>query len=236
MTTDTTQAALIQVLDRHTSIETVEFLRIALPPSVENRPGATPELTAYAQKARDTKFDGDSFTETFLAIAEEQGGLDAALAVVGFHQPLSEAVETIQLARSDVDLDSLNDLAARTPDNQMLVVTSLVRTVLGARAHLPLLDLKLAARPDHDAIAASVAARLGGGFVVNSGSSYHLYGDRLMSDDEFTRWLLTAQLLTRCVDTRWVTHQLIEGRAALRLSRGGASHAVPRVIAEVAAL
>lgn len=235
MTASQTMAGL-EAIARHlahlTSVTSVELLRIAIPPSIERRPGATAEIQRYADKARAAKMAGDSFTETFVGVAQEHGDIALALAVIDYHQPLAAAYQRIIVARSEISGDRLQGLARNMQVGEMLVLTSRVGTLSGA-AHIPLLDLKMTSSPANTPAALEVAKRLGGGLVLDSGSSYHLYGRRLLNDEEFTNWLLRAQLFSRCVDTRWVTHQLLERRAALRLSRGGAKDVELQVVAEV---
>jgi hypothetical protein len=232
MTRMTAAEGLVRLVGELDEISWVEFLRLAVPPSVEFRPGATEQLRNYAQLARVAQPPGDSFTETFIGVAEQHGDVEAALAVIGYHQPLADALERIVLDRSSMTLEAINALIATTQPEQMLVVTSRVGTG-SSTAHLPLLDFKLAASDSNLPVAKSVARRSGGGLLVNSGSSFHLYGDYLLDDDELRHWLLHAQLLSRCVDTRWITHQLLEGKAALRLTRGGGKCEMPVVIEHV---
>lgn len=224
---------LVRLVSELDEIQWVEFLRLEMPPSVEFRPGATEQLRTYAELARLAQPPGDSFTETFIGVAEQHGDVEAALAVVGYHQPLAEAVDRVVVERCLLTSGLLSDLVAHTPEEQMLVVTSRVGTTEGT-AHLPLLDFKMAAVERNLPVARSVARRLGGGLLVNSGSSFHLYGDQLVDDDALRHWLLNAQLLSRCVDTRWITHQLLEGKAALRLTKGGGKSLVPVVVERLA--
>lgn len=82
-----------------------------------------------------------------------------------------------------------------------------------------MLDFKLHCTPVHDQVAVGVAARLGPGWLLSSGSSYHYYGATLLSEPHLFDWLLRAQLIGKYVDTRWITHQLLERKCALRVSR-----------------
>jgi hypothetical protein len=54
--------------------------------------------------------------------------------------------------------------------------------------------------------------------LVNSGRSYHFYGDRLLTTSKWREVLLRASLLAPIVDGRWITHQLLQGYAALQVS------------------
>lgn len=224
--------ALVGLIRSIEAIETIELLRLTVPPSVEARPGALPQHAAYASEARRARVAGDSFTEAFLAAADHNDDLESALAVVDYHQPFGDAPFSVALPVAEFNVARVQALIAETPDDQLLVITSRVGTTDGIR-HLPLLDFKIAAAPRNEPAVRAVTRRLGGGLLVNSGSSYHLYGAELVDDDALVRWLLHAQLFSRCVDTRWVTHQLLERRAALRISRGGSRNVHPRVIGHI---
>jgi len=225
----TAYAVLAELIRKLTDVQEIELLYVPVPPSVEWRPGATPRLRRHAAEARVTQPPGDSFTETFVEIAERHGDLGPALDVIAFHQPLSAADELVPVRREEATEEYFRELADQASGGQMLVVTSRVRTDAGA-AHIPMLDFKVPSCERNTSVVDLIAHRVGGGFLLDSGSSYHFYGDRLLSDHQLREWLLHAQLLSRCVDTRWVTHQLIEGRAALRIGAGGSSGAVPTLI------
>lgn len=223
---------LHELLGSLATIRQCEFLEIRTPPSVEFRPGASPELKELVQQVREVVSDGDSFTETLMKVGAEAGAADAVLEVAQFHQPLAAAIRTHVVHPSVVDDRLIQSLSGALELRSMLVLTSRVTTDLGTR-HIPMADFKLNATVKHHASAIAAAKRLGPGHLLTSGSSYHYYGRELLTDSELTRWLLHAQLLSRYVDTRWVTHQLLEGRCALRVSQGGGQDAEPVVLTEV---
>lgn len=228
-----TLSALAQLIQGHRSLVSVEVLRLPIAPSVEDRPGAQPQHRYYADEARRVRHRGDSFTEAFLTAADRNNDLSSALAVVDYHQRFDDAPFSATVRRDDFTPTRITDLVHETPAGQMLVLTSRVETLEGPR-HVPLLDFKISSSSGRNEEAVrSIAGRLGGGLLVDSGSSYHLYGLTLLDDQRLVDWLLHAQLFSRCVDTRWVTHQLIERRAALRLSPGGSRNAHPRLIAKI---
>ncbi len=59
--------------------------------------------------------------------------------------------------------------------------------------------------------------------IYNSGRSFHAYGDRLLPEDEWIKFMGSLLLLnepgaSRILDTRWVGHRLLAGYSALRWS------------------
>lgn len=87
------------------------------------------------------------------------------------------------------------------------------------RMHLPLLDLGVEPGPDGEAsaIAALRALELRG-LLFMSGRSYHFYGADPVPLAHLVAILARAQLLSPIIDSRWVSHQLIDGRCGLRIS------------------
>lgn len=84
----------------------------------------------------------------------------------------------------------------------------------------------------HRKIVEAVAERLfeGGSILLESGESYHAYGARLMSEEQFRRFLGKALLCAPIVDRAYLAHQWTEGRCALRLTAGGGKSNVPKVV------
>jgi hypothetical protein len=235
LVTDSVASALLPRLVR--SFDTVVaalVLELRVPPSMEARPGSIPELALIAREARTTQRPGDSFTETLLGLAAQRGVVAPALDVAQFHQPLTAAVAAHRLPVRELTGAGLEAILHGVPADHMVVMTSRLETTAGPM-HVPMLDFKLESKRSNDRAAREVAGRLGNGYLLDSGSSYHFYGSDLLPDDALQRWLLRAQLLSRYVDTRWVTHQLLEGRCALRISPSASTHQQPVVIAEIGA-
>jgi hypothetical protein len=199
---------------------------------MENRSGADPNLIALAQTARERQQLGESFTETLLTLAAQHGVSEAALDAAQFHQPLGAAAVVHALSIDECKGPRLNAIARQVASDRILVMTSELETSSGPM-HLPMADFKLPAHKANHPAAVAAATRLGNGYLLVSGSSYHFYGSTVIGWNEFRDWLLRAQLLSRYIDTRWVTHQLLERRCALRISAGGASGEVPVFLQEV---
>ena len=103
----------------------------------------------------------------------------------------------------------------------------------GTIAHVPMLDFHAFKSPANLRIVEVIAQRLlpEGSILLDSGESYHLYGTKLLSEENFRLFLARALLFAPIVDRAYVAHQLIEGRCALRLSPGGGKITVPVVVA-----
>jgi hypothetical protein len=87
------------------------------------------------------------------------------------------------------------------------------------RMHLPLLDLGVRPGSDGEASAIDALHALGlRGLLFMSGRSYHFYGADPVTAPDLVAILGRAQLLSPIIDSRWVSHQLIDGRCGLRIS------------------
>lgn len=183
------------------------------------------EVSTRAQSITDPARDehrarGFGFWDFVLAKAvttdseTRRGLLDGAL------RHNSDEVERVLLER-EVFIESLRagtyqDLPARDLVSlcSPVAVSGRIRGM-----HLPLLDLSV--KPGHDGQAAAMDAlhALGlRGLLFESGRSYHFYGAVPVVLSNLVKILGRAQLLSPIIDSRWVSHQLIDGRCGLRIS------------------
>jgi hypothetical protein len=96
--------------------------------------------------------------------------------------------------------------------------------------HLPLLDLGVKPGPDGQTASIDALHALGlRGLLFESGRSYHFYGADPVSPPDLVAILGRAQLLSPIIDSRWVSHQLIDGRCGLRISTDSEKTPAPPV-------
>jgi hypothetical protein len=114
------------------------------------------------------------------------------------------------------------------PERTIISLASLVEDTDGRLRHLPLLDMGAPLGPDGAAACVDALSSLGlTGHLYESGRSYHFFADRTVDANEFRVVLARAQLLSPIVDARWISHQLIDGRAGLRISTDVTRNAEP---------
>jgi len=139
------------------------------------------------------------------------------------------------LSWSDVNSGGLERVCAEysAEDGANLTLLSEVVCRDGSLGHLPMIDFHAFKSPENQHIVEAVAERLfpEGSILMDSGESYHAYGTRILSPDDFWRFLGTALLFVPIVDRVYIGHQMIEGRSALRLTPGGGKAQVPTVVA-----
>jgi hypothetical protein len=90
----------------------------------------------------------------------------------------------------------------------------------GTSKHIPLLDFKLSSNnKSHDNLVKACICILGlKGYILNSGRSYHFIGSQLVCESELLDLLAKFALLSPISDKAWVSHQIIERSASLRIT------------------
>lgn len=119
------------------------------------------------------------------------------------------------------------------PTDAYVVASSSVETSKGTM-HLPMLDFSVKERWVGALKTAEGSIRALGlpGTLLASGRSFHFIADELTTWENYSAFLQRALLLTPIVDERWVAHQLLAGRATLRVSPNKHGQ-VPRVVAHI---
>lgn len=128
--------------------------------------------------------------------------------------------------------DDIRNLIRTGSGGRPLVLSSRVRLVDGSTAHIPMLDFHCFESSRNSRLVSAVLNRLGfsRGLILRSGKSYHAYGAELLSQKSFEQFLARALLFCPIIDRAWVSHQLIEGAAALRISGRVDGTDIPKVI------
>jgi hypothetical protein len=140
------------------------------------------------------------------------------------------------LDRAEITPHRLERLLDDLPGESALAVASEVILDAGKIAHIPLLDFQCAkSRKNLNfLIAAMRRIDVNGGMILASANSYHFYGRSLLKQAEWHQFVGRCLLLDPLVDVRYLGHCLLDGFAALRISRQGQSpHGVPYVVATV---
>lgn len=155
---------------------------------------------------------------------------DRLLNEVKFHQ--SNHGKEIWIARQDALDGALRTLKLNHEGDRMLSVLSEVRLIDGTSKQFIFLDFHIPVSSENTLIVEKVTRRLLSypAFIIESGASYHVIGTKLVNDEEFRKTLTTALLFGPITDRAYITHQLLEGRAALRVSKGGHCNSLPTLL------
>jgi hypothetical protein len=140
--------------------------------------------------------------------------LTAGLAQPG---PLSGQLSDI----SSLD-GTLRTLTARITGTDVISATSrLFDTTARFIGHLAIMNLHTDAISDLDRLISVLRETTGGvpGYLLTSGRFYHYYGSRLLTEQEWLKFL--AQFLMPCilVSPRYIGHSLFSGFCSVRLTR-----------------
>jgi hypothetical protein len=149
-----------------------------------------------------------------------------------FHN--SPPARTIPIERLDWSAAYLDGILNETKSDTILVINSRVRLSDGGHRHIPMLDFHCPPNSRNEALALRVSSLVcpSGGYLLESGKSYHFYGKGLISERDLPAFLGHALLFSPVIDRAWIAHQLIEGACGLRISAKANSNNIPRVVAE----
>lgn len=217
-------AAFLPDMLRCNSIEQVEVRAVERAPSLQRRSHSS-QLDALSEQARKAyKTSRVTFWDELMRLAESAPSpvRREIFAQALYHRDESEGQVDTWCAVEQF----LDDLEQRKyeslPDRQIVALTSRVQVQhADLDLHIPMVDFRLDSGPANDELATELLQALGTpGYLVDSGNSYHFYGQVPVHRDEFWRFLGRAQLMSHYADQRWIGHQLISGKAALRISSG----------------
>lgn len=202
-------------------------------PRVQRRVDGAAASEGLINRARQLRLeDGTPFWHVLFNLGEDQeDGVPIEIAQSAlFHQDPEN--DPAFLVRVDTNVaDRVADVAESLGGLKFLSIDSGVTLADGSRRFIPMLDFSVkSSKPGGFATAvASVEAIGEPGLLASSGRSYHFYGKRLLTSAEQVQFWARALLLTPIVDERWIAHQMLGGRAALRVSpneRGDVPHIV----------
>lgn len=223
---------------RRNAIEQVELRVVERAPSLQRRSGS-PQLDALIEQARAAyKESRVPFWDELMRLAESAPFLvrHEIFAQALYHRDETEGQVDNWCAAEQFLADLEHGKYESLPGRLIVALTSRVRVQQhGVELHIPMIDFRLKSSPANDELAMELLEALGmPGYLVDSGRSYHFYGQVPVYADEFWRFLGRAQLMSHYADQRWIGHQLISGKAALRISSSRDDEmASPRFVAQV---
>lgn len=141
-------------------------------------------------------------------------------------QSVSDNRQTWEVSSQEFLNDShVEHILLGTPKGQELAIHSDVKLVSGERKHLVMVDMSTSSRAHLE----KLRIFLGDHFFqqiawFTSGRSFHGYGETLLSESEWVRFMGLLLLANRpklepTVDPRWIGHRLLAGYSALRWTR-----------------
>ena len=124
-------------------------------------------------------------------------------------------------SREEFSLLTLDDLS-NLGENQVWSITSKVQCVDGKIKHLPMMNFHPEKGPRGD-IKKALKYICGdhGGVLLDSGRFSHYYGDFLLDESEWMRFMAEFLMPIVLVSPRYVGHRLYDGYCTLRLTADG---------------
>jgi hypothetical protein len=129
---------------------------------------------------------------------------------------------------SQLALDDLYNLG----ENQVWSITSKIRTSDGKTKHLPMMNFHPENGSEED-IKKALKYICGNkrGVLLDSGRFQHYYGDFLLDENEWIKFMAEFLMPTVLVSSRYVGHRLHDGYCTLRLTADGQyKPKVPKVV------
>ena len=146
-----------------------------------------------------------------------------------FYRPNSIIDERVVFSVSREDFLSdeyVYSLINNVPKNYELAIHSNIKIESGEIVHLPMIDLSSASKALINRLSDFLEPEILSGFGwYNSGRSFHVYGSKFLSFNEWTSFMGTLLLVNQknmnpIVDPRWIGHRLIARYSALRWTKG----------------
>jgi hypothetical protein len=225
---------VVALLERFTNIKAITLSVVSVPPSKTSRPIARdPTIQSLNDEALNlrAKYNVPYWMAVFLTAQSRRVVLpQSVIHATAFHQPMVDA-DNSTVEATTVTADYLRKRCGKIPDGHVLTISSEVTLNDLTLAHVPMLDFRISPSQEGLSVVSAVLDELGiGGIVLNSGRSYHFYGQALLPAEQLRCFLGKALLFTPIIDYRWIAHQLIEGACALRISPGTSGQDIPRAV------
>ncbi|SMQ71915.1 hypothetical protein [Agreia sp. VKM Ac-1783] len=219
---DPMQALIRRIASQLPTGTRLQFATVTRAPRLQHRVSAGDAAKTLIENARNERLaNGTPFWHAlFLAGADTDDGVPQEILEAAQYHQYPDATRDLQLAVGADTLERLGKLADGLPENDVLMLTSLVTFPDGVRAHFPMLDFSLKSRlPGAQATVTRSIQALGvNGELTSTGRSFHLFGLESVSESDWRDFMARALLLSPVTDERWIAHQLLAGYASLRIS------------------
>jgi hypothetical protein len=228
--------ALPRVIASFPDIAQVSFVSYKPAPNLDERLSKDQDATSEIREIAEGlwKTYGIPFWDAILAICMKRGNIpehyvDLAVLHDRFPEERTIAVETDDL--SDGLIDSM---VQALEAGSALAFCSRVKLRDGGSGHIPLMDFRCHPSASNRRIVrrALKAMGQGAGLLAESGRSFHFYGSRLLTNDEWVGFMGMAMLFSPVVDVRYIAHRLADGACRLRISTSHSKSFSP-VVCEV---
>jgi hypothetical protein len=219
-----------EVLRRNTGIVAISTRRIRPAPLFQDRLPDGTGTTVISRALEIRRSTGLSFMDG-VNLALAQLGVDDATIVanIAFQNANDKPSWTpTEAILSDGFIDAQPDSSS-----EMHVLSSGVRLSDGSIGHLPLMDFHISAAPAAQRLVAHICRQLmPAGWLLESGRSYHYYGDAILSVQQMYSFLGRGLMFSPITDRAWIAHQIVDGECCLRTGSHPSKVGTPFVVAK----
>lgn len=207
------------------------ILQFKVPPLIQERATLSQGEARLIKSAVKTRAgQGYCFSEILLSLALQKKIVPKGIvSALGYHQGHAKS-------RVWVDRKNIEQLKLENKINGSgyypWAISSRVKTKAGDWMHIPLMDFHIEKSPYALNVVVAVGTEIfeDSFLILESDRSYHGVGLKLLPEIEFSRFLSKAILFSPVVDYSYVAHQLLEGEAALRVTKKTWNGIPPKVI------
>lgn len=228
-------AVIVEIVSEHADIAGIRAFEVQAAPLLQERliPSSDEANVIEAALRLKARYNMPFWEGVLLSCFNAQQPPSRLLRAATYHNPSTR--DPIFIARDVLTVDYLQNLVRESIDDRVLVISSMIDLRDGSQRHLPMLDFHCPASPENLELTCAVVQELsiGDGFVLESGDSYHFYGERVLDESEMIRFLGRALLFAPIIDRAWIAHQLIESACALRISPRAENARAPYVVAKI---
>lgn len=166
-------------------------------------------------------------------LEEDREGQTISINQMLRHCPTPES--DFYLKREEITLDNINKIIGALNKETVLGIASKVKlNSQESIVHIPLMDFKCEISSQNlDKIKEFLRKVDQEGVILETKRSYHFYGFKLITTEEWYRFLGRCLLFSDFTDSRYVGHRLIAGFSVLRISENITRYTVPKVSAIV---
>lgn len=214
--------ALVRLICSLQQVAQVSFVFYKPAPGLDERLAGNQdtlsEVRNIAEELRATY--GIPFWDSILAICMKRGQIPDQYVDLAILHDRSPDERVVSLESDELSEAAVHSMIKSLEDGTALAFSSKVKLRNGETAHIPLMDFRCDPSATNSKIVQRALSAMGqgSGLLVESGRSYHFYGSRLQSRDEWVRFLAMAILFSPIVDVRYIAHRLADGACRLRIS------------------
>ena len=134
-----------------------------------------------------------------------------------------------------ININNINKLYAFIEDSESIVAINSKVICDRLEFHIPMIDFHCPLSENNLTLVRMIISslKLGDGYILNSGKSYHFIGIDLIEKDKLSLFLGRILLFAPAIDRAWIAHQLMDNSLSLRLGPKEGSY--PKIIEQIKA-